>query len=268
MLTALRFREPVSGLLSSWKKRGRISRFRQFLVWSVIYQPGWSMGMNFPVCVSKSILLVGDDPINRSVELSMLKRMGVEADSATHGREAVTTNAPANDEGKCLDSGMNDYLSKPMQFNDLVGKLMQWLTTGEGLDGESSGPTAAVLCNVAAVDRLWSLEQALLHTGGDEVLLHEVISLFHGRYPILMAELKSAIENQDAVALMASAHIFKSNLAYFSSTDAVALVNQLEQAGKDNRFSDLRLVYQQLAELVSLLADELERYRSGLSSLQ
>ena len=184
---------------------------------------------------------MGDDQINRSVELSMLKRMGVEADSATHGREAVTTNAPANDEGKCLDSGMNDYLSKPMQFNDLVGKLMQWLTTGEVWTARVQGRQLLCCAMLLLLTAFGAWNRALLHTGGDEVLLHEVISLFHGRYPILMAELKSAIENQDAVALMASAHIFKSNLAYFSSTDAVTLVNQLEQAGKDNRFSDLRL---------------------------
>lgn len=276
-------------------------------------------GDEFSGLRNKRVLLVDDDPINRSVELSMLKRMGVLADSVTNGREAVTkvttesdydlilmdcqmpfmdgyqatheirnyervsglksvpiiavtANALANDEGKCLDSGMNDYISKPMQFNDLARKLMQWLATGESLGGANSEPAAAVLSNVAIVDcqseRLWSQEQALLHTGGDEVLLCEVISLFHERYPVLMAELKSAIENQDAADLMASAHIFKSNLAYFASTDAVALISELEQAGKDNRFSGLSLVYQQLAELVSLLAGELERYRSGQSSLQ
>lgn len=264
---------------------------------------------------NRRVLLVDDDPINRSVELAMLERMGVVADSATNGREAitkvttgqdydlilmdcqmpfvdgyqatreirnheqanglkpvpiiaVTANALSDDEGKCLGSGMNDYISKPMQFSDLAGKLMQWFSTSEGPGGASSGLPAVVLPNDAVADsrpgELWNQEQALLHAGGDEVLLREVIGLFHQRYPILMAELKSAVDNQDAAALKASAHIFKSNLAYFSSTDAVALVSQLEQAGKDNRLSGLKPVYQQLVELVSLLARELERYRSAI----
>ena len=225
---------------------------------------------------NRRILLVDDDPINRSVELSMLERMGVVADSANNGREAiekvttgqgydlilmdcqmpfvdgyqatreirkheqenglksvpiiaVTANALSDDEEKCLSSGMNDYISKPMKFGDFAGKLLQWFPS-EDVGGAGSELPAVALPHDAVADnqsdKLWDKEKTLLHAGGDEVLLHEVIGLFHGRYPLLLAELKSAIDNRDAAALKASAHTFKSNLAYFSSTNAVALVSQ------------------------------------------
>ena len=39
---------------------------------------------------------------------------------------ALTANAMAGDEEKCREAGMDDYLSKPIQLEELVGKLNRW----------------------------------------------------------------------------------------------------------------------------------------------
>ena len=41
---------------------------------------------------------------------------------------AVTANANPGDKLKCLESGMNDYIKKPISQNILIDKLSNWLS--------------------------------------------------------------------------------------------------------------------------------------------
>jgi CheY-like chemotaxis protein len=42
---------------------------------------------------------------------------------------AMTANAMKGDKEKCIDAGMNDYLTKPLNMSDLEQKLNQWIRT-------------------------------------------------------------------------------------------------------------------------------------------
>jgi CheY-like chemotaxis protein len=39
---------------------------------------------------------------------------------------AITANAMHNDDRRCFDAGMNDYISKPIDRARLLGKVTQW----------------------------------------------------------------------------------------------------------------------------------------------
>ena len=43
---------------------------------------------------------------------------------------AVTANAMSKDRERCLQSGMNDYMSKPVSLDELKDKLLKWLPLG------------------------------------------------------------------------------------------------------------------------------------------
>ncbi|MCP4042860.1 MAG: response regulator, partial [Gammaproteobacteria bacterium] len=121
---------------------------------------------------SGRILLVEDNMVNQKVALSMLRNLGVDADTAVNGRQAVegceqggkydlvlmdcqmpemdgfdatrairkreqgghipiialTANAMESDRRKCLDAGMDDYISKPFKQDELANALRAWLT--------------------------------------------------------------------------------------------------------------------------------------------
>lgn len=122
------------------------------------------------------VLLVDDNKINQKVASVMLEQMGICADIAENGEDAIamlmlspydlvlmdcqmpvmdgytaartirqnqqsysniyiialTANAMDGDKDKCLEAGMNDYLSKPLRKGDLAAKLQQVLIKKEG----------------------------------------------------------------------------------------------------------------------------------------
>jgi CheY-like chemotaxis protein len=58
---------------------------------------------------------------------------------------AVTANATSTDRTRCIEAGMNDYLSKPLNRQELLQKLVQWLPLEghEKPDGDSTDSTGS-----------------------------------------------------------------------------------------------------------------------------
>lgn len=110
---------------------------------------------------------------------------------------AMTANALEGDIQRCLDSGMDAYLSKPLDHVTMLAALVKWrapaasnshaLESTPSLkpDGESS---------VATFDASSALERL----GGDASLLATVLGSFVERLPAIMQELAHSVEQRDS----------------------------------------------------------------------
>jgi HPt (histidine-containing phosphotransfer) domain-containing protein len=153
---------------------------------------------------------------------------------------ALTAFSMKGDRERCLAAGMDGYLAKPIRAAELYAAL----------DRVAAGPPAPRPDSV--------LDPATLRAacGGDPELLGELVHLFRGRAPALLANVRDAVARRDADALARAAHACKGVVATFSATAADA-ARTLERLGRSRDLAGAAAACDELAELLSRLDGEL-----------
>ena len=91
---------------------------------------------------------------------------------------AMTANAMESTKARCLEVGMDDFISKPIKPDELVKRLRPWLADNlpETVKAREDQPSEHIVDPDHS--ELWDYERALEFVGGDEKLFHELILLF------------------------------------------------------------------------------------------
>lgn len=202
------------------------------------------------------------------------------AHEATHtpGRRlpiiATTANAMAGDRQRCLDAGMDDYLSKPITRDQLEACLRRWLqpappsapvptpdlpsatrpagpppevTSMDTPATNTPAPTAAVL-DMAVLDELREI-------AGTEA--QAIVRLFLEDAPRLAQQMEQACAAPDLEALREAAHALKSSSANVGALALSAAARHIELGARARTLD-------RPAAAVSLLVAELDRTRAAL----
>ncbi len=164
---------------------------------------------------------------------------------------AMTAHAMKGDRELCIESGMDDYVSKPVRPWQLINALSQFFaedarTVGVSREEAVSAATLEDAVPVPAEKYRVDWPVALRITQGDRDLLREIAGAFLEEGRIVLADLKYALKNDDAKTTQRMAHTIKANFRTFGVNDAHDLAFECEKAGKAG---DLRYVAEHLAEL-------------------
>jgi signal transduction histidine kinase/DNA-binding response OmpR family regulator len=166
---------------------------------------------------------------------------GIEATASIRAQEqltgghipiiAMTAHVMQGDRERCLEAGMDDYVSKPIQAEALFATLERLLPdvvpTASEASPQVEAPDAVLFDKAATLRRV----------DGDWELLREVVQLFNESCTEMVDDINSAIEKQDAMRLRQSAHTLKGEASNFGATAAVAAATQLEMMGREEDFT-------------------------------
>ncbi len=144
---------------------------------------------------------------------------------------AMTAHAMKGDRERCLQAGMDGYITKPIRFSDIEKTLSSFSAI-------PSAPATSTLKKLS-----WSKPEALNRLGGDEDLLRELSHIFLEESPKLLQKLRQAIGDADAEAVMRAAHSLKGELGYLGAAVASQAARELEDMGHQKNLSQAAEVF-------------------------
>lgn len=137
---------------------------------------------------------------------------------------AMTASALRNEKEKCLQLGMNEYLTKPFAPNVLFYHLKRFLVAGE----ETESATEEMITENGSV--LYNLQ--FLHEMEDADYTAEVLELFLQTTPAMLSELLENTKLENWGDVFRKAHSLKSGLGLLQLNRMLESVATIEQFAK------------------------------------
>src|SRR6516165_8409834 len=232
------------------------------------------------------VLLAEDNPVNQTLAMRILEKLGHKAQVANNGKEALeraqeeefdvilmdvqmpemdgleatmaireaeagsrkhvpivamTAHAMKGDREKCLDAGMDGYLSKPIRVDELKKVMSEIGKQNLGQPREQD--------SFRAIGQIESLLDSVM---GDRALLAEMAELWLADSARQESQIRTGLDSGNAIMVQRGAHALKGSVGTFQAAAAQDAANQLEMSAKDGDLIGAGKAFETLSTQIDL----------------
>ena len=164
---------------------------------------------------------------------------------------AMTASAMKGDRERCLEAGMDDYISKPVSGNDLYEKIAKYAgaqpaASTAALESHSG---STIQSDSDAID----LQEARRRIVSGDKGIREMAGILADECSTHLAAIREALAEEDAPQIQRSAHTLKGAAAIFGAGQVVEIAERIESQAQDERLNDIQSIMPELSERVSRL---------------
>ena len=184
---------------------------------------------------------------------------------------AMTAHAMKGDKERCLEAGMDAYVSKPVRPNDLLAAMLPFFTPGAEAPARllpvapsqrtrpvSTPSVAHEVPPDARVD--WAAARVIVLQ--DEDLLREIVDAFLSEAESLAVELSKALTSANAREVARLAHTLKSNLRTFGVPCADDM-QTIELSAKSGHLDPVKTLWPEVRPLITQVVEQMQAYLAG-----